>query len=275
MAPNTRTYAVRALGVATSIALAVCLAAYLVSALSPVFGREMARRALANEDPDLVNGAALLELALTVPFLITLLASIVLVIIWLYRARKNLEAFPGAEQTLRAGWAIGGWFVPFANLVIPYRVMANVARASLHRPSTPVLAGVWWGFWLAANIADRFVAGNDLDAYGKLPSELGGPADYQRYVDYYNDAIGPRLVPFALYVIAGICLVLLILRISRAQTDRIARGTPPPLLPGTQLPYPQPQPGLPYPQPQPGLPYPQPQLGWPPAAAPGDPRPGG
>jgi len=62
--------------------------------------------------PDLLNGAALLDTALSILFGVTLLASAVLLTTWLYRARKNLEAFPGAEVTMGAGWAVGGWFVP-------------------------------------------------------------------------------------------------------------------------------------------------------------------
>ena len=42
----------------------------------------------------------------------------VLIIIWSYRAAKNNEALGRVYPRLKPGWAIAGWLIPFANLVI-------------------------------------------------------------------------------------------------------------------------------------------------------------
>jgi hypothetical protein len=128
-----RTYSVRIIGIASCVAVGLTALFQLAVGLSPLFGQVLAERALRADDPDLLNQAAVAELIVTLPLVPVGLAAIVLVITWFYRARKNLDAFPGAGPTMSAGWAIGGWFVPLANLVIPGRVMANIARDSLWR----------------------------------------------------------------------------------------------------------------------------------------------
>ncbi len=71
-------------------------------------------------------------------------------LIWLYQARENLDL--RGERLLRwaKGWAIGGWFVPLANLVIPARVVGEVyARSEPGAPPGWRMPRVvlWW--WLA------------------------------------------------------------------------------------------------------------------------------
>ena len=65
-----------------------------------------------------------------------------------------------------AGWAVGWWFVPIANLIQVPRVMLELYRVALagdpaarrgHVGSAPVI--VWWLLILFANGADRYGAG--------------------------------------------------------------------------------------------------------------------
>jgi hypothetical protein len=58
------------------------------------------------------------------------IAIFVLLIIWLYRAAKNNEALGRLNPRLGPGWAIGGWFIPLANFVIPFIVMDDVWRGA-------------------------------------------------------------------------------------------------------------------------------------------------
>jgi Domain of unknown function (DUF4328) len=79
-----------------------------------------------------------------------LVVSGVVFIVWLYRARANAEA---SEVRLRLGrgWTIGAWFVPLANLVLPWVVVSDVWRASA--PIARRGAGLvtaWWAAVLAA-----------------------------------------------------------------------------------------------------------------------------
>jgi hypothetical protein len=64
-----------------------------------------------------------------VPFFLGLVAVVVCFIIWQYRHAKNAEAIRG-PLGLGPGWAIGGWFIPFANYVLPAMQLGQAAKAS-------------------------------------------------------------------------------------------------------------------------------------------------
>ena len=91
---------------------------------------------------------------LGVMMLVNLVAAVAF-LIWLHRARRGAEAL-GGEQRHGRGWVIGAWFVPFANLVLPVRIVADVYRASapptVARPVPAGLVAAWWatavGAWL-------------------------------------------------------------------------------------------------------------------------------
>ncbi len=97
--------------------------------------------------------------------LAVLLFTTVVFICWLYRARKNAEELGAHGFRWAPGWTIGAWFIPFANLVIPFLVVAEVDRAS--EPGLPdghvmyasrgrALLGFWWAAWIASNLIDNF-----------------------------------------------------------------------------------------------------------------------
>jgi hypothetical protein len=72
-------------------------------------------------------------------------------IFWLYRARSNLDVLRGAMPQWRAEWIALCWIIPFANLVLPGAVVADVARNSVDDYEHAVdrvsrLAWAWWVF---------------------------------------------------------------------------------------------------------------------------------
>jgi hypothetical protein len=107
----------------------------------------------------------------------------VLFIMWLYRLVRRLERTRGGLIRHRAGWAIGGWFVPFLNLVWPKQMVDDSWRATAQTPvrgqRVPLHLHFWWAAWLLSSIlgfraglaprdtlqqivdADRFSAGDD------------------------------------------------------------------------------------------------------------------
>jgi hypothetical protein len=96
---------------------------------------------------------------------------------WLVRARANAEHLGPHRHT--AGWAIPGWFVPFANLAVPGRVVADVWRASptpRQQYVSTALVTAWWltatGTWLL------YVVGMALriDTSAPPASSVGGRA---------------------------------------------------------------------------------------------------
>lgn len=97
---------------------------------------------------------ALLELVIYV-------TTVVFFCVWLYRASDNLRAFNAwSRPDYSPGWAVGSFFIPLVNLVVPYRAIKEVWQKSglpdellLSEPGPPATFPVWWLFWLLASFA--------------------------------------------------------------------------------------------------------------------------
>jgi len=81
---------------------------------------------------------------------------------WFHRAHKNLKAAGLKHLTYTPGWAIGGFFVPFLNLVRPFQVIKEVwmgtaylagkGEAESWKTGSPSpLVGWWWGLFLISS----------------------------------------------------------------------------------------------------------------------------
>jgi hypothetical protein len=88
-----------------------------------------------------------------------LVLAAVLFLRWLHRAFRNLHApgMPLARYT--PGWAVGSWFVPFVNLVVPKKATNDAWRAGDPYAEVPGFVHLWWAGWIVAsflgNIASR------------------------------------------------------------------------------------------------------------------------
>lgn len=90
------------------------------------------------------------EAVITVLARVTLVATVILFLIWFRRARINAERSSWPQRRSRA-WAFWGWIIPIGNLWIPFQLMADIWRAGLppeRRTSTAWLPAVWWASWL-------------------------------------------------------------------------------------------------------------------------------
>ena len=104
---------------------------------------------------------------------------VVLFLIWLYRAFNNLPALGARNLEFSPGWAVGWWFIPFANLVKPYQIMGELWNASdsdfdpelflSNNVGTPSIIGWWWGLFIVGNIVGRI---SDAMADTSLSSSL-------------------------------------------------------------------------------------------------------
>ena len=113
------------------------------------------------------------------------IATVVVFLMWLNRANKNLSALQAPAVEFSSGWAVGWWFIPFANLVKPYQVVREVwwdsdpdfdeepTFLSASLKTAPTFVGVWWGFWIASNIFENISSrAFDLDSIAN--TEIGG-----------------------------------------------------------------------------------------------------
>jgi len=93
--------------------------------------------------------------------LIIYVTTVIFFLIWLYRASKNASAFdPSRGLNHSPGLAVGSFFIPFANLVVPYRAVKEIWQRSgppdealLSEPDPPAWFPAWWLFWLLASFA--------------------------------------------------------------------------------------------------------------------------
>lgn len=96
--------------------------------------------------------------------------TIIAFLVWLNRSYKNLLALRPTYLRFSSGWAVGWWFIPFANLVKPFQVVREVwsesdpeiptdqmfLTESLH--AAPTYMGWWWAFWIISNIASNLTS---------------------------------------------------------------------------------------------------------------------
>jgi hypothetical protein len=98
-----------------------------------------------------------------VVYLIAFLGTAIVVGMWIYRAHANLHdaGIPALEFT--PGWAVGWYFVPFANLVRPFQAMRELWSNSLDSAQA-VNGGVqshvgrWWAAWLLGSILSNIAS---------------------------------------------------------------------------------------------------------------------
>jgi len=156
------------------------------------------------------------------------IATAVVFLMWLHRSSKNLPAFgqwntPGHS----AAWAVGSYFLPIANLFMPYQAIKEIWQKS--RPSEsqsfsfsnspPGFFPAWWGFWLASNFATNIYFRMSGAAIGREPVALVG------------------ILSEVLSIIAAALAIQVVKDIDRRQQESINH-----VAPGLQAPGPPPPP---------------------------------
>ncbi|HEX6187335.1 MAG TPA: DUF4328 domain-containing protein [Pyrinomonadaceae bacterium] len=152
------------------------------------------------------NPAGFLALALTgVLGLITIavyIATVVVFLMWLYRVSNNVAAFGQPRQT-SAGWAVGSFFVPIANLFIPYQAIKEIWQKSDPTPtdafsyvmSAPGFFPAWWGFWLASNITSNI--------YFRM-TMAEAPVEGSAMIGIFSEVLSIAAAAFAIQVVKEI-----------------------------------------------------------------------
>src|SRR5215217_345224 len=146
-------------GRAAILALWAYLAATVLAIGATVF-EQIVLAGIAAGDAQAAAKAATSDsvVALTALFqVITFVVSGVVTLMWIYRAAKVAKGFgPGSD--IKPGWAVGWYFVPFANVWKPFEVMRLIWRISskyagaARTSETPGLLTAWWALWILSNI---------------------------------------------------------------------------------------------------------------------------
>jgi hypothetical protein len=165
-----RTWAVAALAAwIASAALQLIADATRINVASAVINGTGVSLTDAQNSDRLVSLAALIHLGVFV------LAAVAF-LMWLYRAVANNHALGAYELRFTPGWAVGWWFVPFANLVRPLQIVAEAWRAADPSASrstaetrshlrAPAIVIAWWLLYLIGNVIalfERWTSGDPL-----------------------------------------------------------------------------------------------------------------
>jgi hypothetical protein len=83
------------------------------------------------------------------------LVSVVVFLVWLYHAARNVKRLGRPGLTMSPGMCVGCFFIPFANVFLPYRAVSQIAAASeadgKGRAASVVLA--WWLLYLGSSFS--------------------------------------------------------------------------------------------------------------------------
>jgi hypothetical protein len=205
-APTGRLYQLKGITMAAMVLLGLASAASIVNAI-PLFNRA----SLADKFP---GGATLAQLedadtsvaAMLLIFGIAWLAAGILFIIWHYRYATNATALRG-PLGLGPGWAIGGWFIPLGNLVLPFLQIRQSARASGGIPG--IVVG-WYVVYLAGALMI-------ISGYGSRPKAQDAFSNASAAIEKFAQADRISAAGFIVYGIAGVLAILMIRALSTAQ----------------------------------------------------------
>lgn len=153
-----------------------------------------------------------------------LLTTAAVFIAWQYRHAVNADELAGTDAPLGPRWAIGGWFIPCANWLLPAMQLFGASRAS--DPALPLRPspGRGRGSPLVVLWAAMFSLGGAVGmvGWGRFPDEddVSGIADLEGFV---SDArLADRMVAagFVITAAAAVLAAVMVRTLSRRQTDR-------------------------------------------------------
>lgn len=87
----------------------------------------------------------------------TAITTIVLFVVWIYRANFNARSLGAQNMKFTPGWSVGYYFIPFLNLWRPYQAMKEIWKASKNPTSwegeeRSAILPWWWFFFLIAGM---------------------------------------------------------------------------------------------------------------------------
>lgn len=120
---------------------------------------------------------------------------------WTYRVARNVRALGAHNLDDRPAWAVGWYFIPFANFVLPFRAMVQIRLASAtpdrwRSDSAPALLIAWWAAFITCNFVGILARMRTSEPATSL-AEL---ATRQFWLSMYNLVAMLAAVLFALVV---------------------------------------------------------------------------
>jgi hypothetical protein len=191
-------------------------------------------------------------------FSLAVLTIAVLWIIWQFRHSKNAQLSRG-KTGLGPGWAIGGWFIPFGNYVLPQLELVQSAKASdpnlapgrpAREGSLPAMLILWWA---------AFVLGSAV-YFGGQAAQPNDDFSITTFIEDYAKSDRAMGAGALILAVAALLAIIVVRTLTERQEHAIASL-------GSQVP-PQRYAYTPQQQWAPPPPPPPPQQQWPPPAPP-------
>jgi hypothetical protein len=140
---------------------------------------------------------------------------IILYLLFVYRATKNLQVSNARGISVSPGWAVGWSFIPLANLGMIPSIMRQIWTASTDpsrgAASPPVITIVWWATWLGGGAIGRVSDGltpKDAEAASFSAAELS---------EAFTPAFITSLLSSGLAIVSTFCLMVIIKQIRDSQ----------------------------------------------------------
>jgi len=139
--------------------------------------------------------------------------SAVLLLVSHHRVRHQLRDMRGDGLSYTPGWAIAWWFIPRANLFMPFLVMretwkATEAAANWQYRGSSIKMKIWWIAFIADNVLSGVASAYQQDA---------------RTLDQISSAIYMRLGDVGLTGLSAVLLILIVRDVTRRMHE--LRGT--------------------------------------------------
>jgi hypothetical protein len=189
--------------------------AYIVVAVSAVAAKVMQLvlpplvLAAAEGDQEQLTLGELIQFLVALATLFVFISLVIAFLVWLHRVAKNLPALanPKSRVEYTPGWAVGTFFIPLANLFLPYRAVKEIwvksdpsvrtedDRMFASSSAPPLLLG-WWITWIATNILGR--------VSGRAQSGPPGMKSFVMFADLLSDLFAIVAAALGIMVVRGI-----------------------------------------------------------------------
>lgn len=219
------------------LAIAVTTVLVFIQAFAPLVEVWAAGRAARSGGSAPAAVAAAVELVVLAGLLIGYALAGLTFLGWLARAYRNVPALGGAPPRFGAGLAVGAWFIPVANWVLPYLVVADLARASATGADSSGpdrvavrLVRAWWpaflgtGLLLAVGLAVG-QAGEMSRARSAMAGGRSVDLDLVRHV--VGEQVLARLPAAVACLVTAVLAVTLVDRVTSGQYARLTAACRP------------------------------------------------
>jgi hypothetical protein len=90
-------------------------------------------------------------------------ATVIAHCIWTFRAAHNTRVLGATGHEHSVGWSVGWFFIPIANLIMPYKVAREIHKSSTPKQAgdrwkglaNPSFIGWWWGAYILTGMLTR------------------------------------------------------------------------------------------------------------------------